>query len=73
MASNVVLHRARTLDTLPAPALGDWNTYCLHCARWHWGRWVEKCGTCERRALWWIHTSELRLMKFGSPLGRLCG
>jgi len=66
--------RARLRDALPAPAYAvGWNSYCLICAHWYFGRYEAACERCHSPIFRWVATPELRLFRSGTPLGRMAG
>jgi len=64
--------RARARDALPAlPQSTDWNSYCLPCGHWYFGRYLESCPRCDRSIFRWLRDCELRLLHSRTPIGRL--
>lgn len=64
LGSQQTLHRVD-----PLPVQGAWNSFCLTCARWHFGHRDAVCHHCHAAIRQWVHDDDLRHFASRSSLG----
>lgn len=46
----------------------DWNSYCLYCAHWFFGRYLSGCERCHEPIFRWVHSADLKHFRSRSSL-----
>lgn len=52
---------------------GRWNSFCIICAHWEFGRHIDKCPRCHAAMYFWIPTEDLKFLRRGYGARRTTG